>query len=149
MSDEEEEPVTASEPEEEEEEEEEAAVGGGGGGEGGDAAPVEPAVSFESLMEAPTLAWEKLKPSGSSAPGPNGRSGHTMTIVGEKLYVFGGCGLGDGAGHLAGTTSSMYMFDTGTSDLYCRERWGRGSSHGGREARRASHTHKNERTHTL
>ena len=77
MSDEEEEPVTASEPEEEEEEEE-AAVGGGGGGEGGDAAPVEPAVSFESLMEAPTLAWEKLKPSGSSAPGPNGRSSNRV-----------------------------------------------------------------------
>ena len=113
MSDEEEEPVTASEPEEEEEGEEEGSGEGGGDGQGGGDAPAEPAVSFESLMEAPTLAWEKLKPSGSSAPGPNGRSGHTMTIVGEKLYVFGGCGLGDGAGHLAGTTSSMYMFDTG------------------------------------
>eukprot|EP00946_MAST-07B_sp_MAST-7B-sp1_P001405 g1405.t1 len=112
MSDEEEDPVTASEPEEEDDGVEEPAVDGGGGG---DEPAVEPAVSFESLMEAPTLAWEKVKPSGSSAPGPNGRSGHTMTIVGEKLYVFGGCGLGDSAGHLAGTTSSMYMFDTATS----------------------------------
>ena len=41
-----------------------------------------------------------------------------MAIVGEKLYVFGGCGLGDSAGHLAGTTSSMYMFDTGKSGFF-------------------------------
>ena len=41
----------------------------------------------------------------------------TCVIVGEKLYVFGGCGLGD-MGHLAGTTSSMYMFDTGKSGFF-------------------------------
>ena len=111
MSEEEEDPVTASEPEDDNDEEAPNAGNPSAGDDGG-AAP-EPAVSFESLMEAPTLAWEKLKPSNSSSPAPNGRSGHTMSIVGEKLYVFGGCGLGDGAGHLAGTTSSMYMFDTG------------------------------------
>ena len=64
MSDEEEDPVTASEPEEEDDGVEEPAVDGGGGG---DEPAVGPAVSFESLMEAPTLAWEKIQPSGSSS----------------------------------------------------------------------------------
>ena len=64
-------------------------------------------------MEAPTLSWEKLKPASGTAP--SARSGHTMTMVGEKLYVFGGCGLAEGIGHLAGTTGSMHVFDTGRS----------------------------------
>jgi dynein heavy chain len=111
MSDEEvEDPPSASEPEDEDEEEVEE--GEEGGGEGDDAEPVEAVVSFESLMEAPTLSWEKIKPV-SGAP-PAARSGHTMTMVGEKLYIFGGCGLGQGVGHLAGTTGDMYVFDTGS-----------------------------------
>ena len=60
MSDEEvEDPPSASEAEDEDEEEVEE--GEEGGGEGGDAEPVEAVVSFESLMEAPTLSWEKIK----------------------------------------------------------------------------------------
>ena len=110
MSDDEvEDPPSASEPEDEEEEEGEE---GGDGAAGGDAEPVEAVVSFESLMEAPTLNWEKLKP--ASGTPPSARSGHTMTMVGEKLYVFGGCGLGEGVGHLAGTAGDMYVFDSGT-----------------------------------
>jgi hypothetical protein len=116
MSDEEvEDPPSASEAEDEDEEEVEE--GEEGGGEGGDAEPVEAVVSFESLMEAPTLSWEKIKPV-SGAP-PAARSGHTMTMVGEKLYIFGGCGLGQGVGHLAGTTGDMYVFDTGTYNFVC------------------------------
>jgi hypothetical protein len=110
MSDEEvEDPISASEPEDEEEEEEVDEAGG----EGVEVEPVEAVVSFESLMEAPTLSWEKLKPASGTAP--SARSGHTMTMVGEKLYVFGGCGLAEGIGHLAGTTGSMHVFDTGRS----------------------------------
>ena len=113
-AEEEEDPPSASEVEEESGDEEVGAVGGDEAGAAvNNAEPVEAVVSFESLMEAPTLEWEKRKPSASSQSGPSGRSGHSMTLVGEKLYIFGGCGLGDGAGHLAGTTSSMYMFDTG------------------------------------
>jgi hypothetical protein len=111
MSDEEvEDPPSASDPEEDEEEDEES-PGQGEAGEGGE--PTEAVVSFESLMEAPTLSWEKMKPVNSQPP--SARSGHSMTLIGEKLYVFGGCGLGEGAASsaLAGTTGSMFVFDTG------------------------------------
>ena len=75
------------------------------------AEPVEAVVSFESLMEAPTLKWDKLK--ASSGTPPDARSGHTMTMINDKLYVFGGCGLSNGVGNLASTTGDMFVFDTG------------------------------------
>lgn len=106
MSDEEEDPPTDDGSEEEEEEEEEVQ----GEVEEG-AEPVEAVVSFESLMEAPTLKWDKLK--ASSGTPPDARSGHTMTMINDKLYVFGGCGLSNGVGNLASTTGDMFVFDTG------------------------------------
>ncbi|PNH10707.1 Nitrile-specifier protein 5 [Tetrabaena socialis] len=53
----------------------------------------------------PSATWTRLTPNG---PPPPLRSYHTMTSVGNRLYVFGGCGE-------AGRLNDLHVYDTETN----------------------------------
>lgn len=61
-------------------------------------------------MDLDTLCWTKLQPKGAA---PVARGGHTTTLIGSKLWVFGG-----------ETNDRRLLNDVHTLDLVVRRRPG-------------------------